>query len=78
MPNLRITVDEQLLRKARARARKEGMSLDALLTSFLAQYVRDIETQDRAIQDVLALSRASRSSSGRKCWTRDELHERDA
>jgi hypothetical protein len=78
MPNLRITVDEQLLRKARARARKEGTPLDALLTSFLVQYVRDIETQDRAIQDVLALSRSLRASRSGRRWTRDELHERGA
>ena len=77
MPNLTIAVDEQLLRKARIRALEEGTSVNALLRSYLEQYVRDIDTRKKAIKDILAVSRTSRAASGARRATRDELHERD-
>jgi hypothetical protein len=78
MPNLTITVDEQVLKKARIRALEEGTSVSALLRSYLEGYVRDVETRKKAIKDILALSRTSRAASGGRRATRDELHERDA
>ena len=78
MPNLTITVDEQILKKARIRALEEGTSVNALLRAYLEQYVRDVETRKKAIKDILARSRSSRGASGGRRASRDELHERDA
>ena len=78
MPNLTITVDEQVLKKARIKALEEGTSVNALLRSFLERYVRDVETRKKALADILAVSRSSRTARGGRRWTRDELHERDA
>ena len=78
MPNLTITVDEQVLKKARIKALEEGTSVDALLRSFLERYVRDIERRKKAIADILAVSRSSKAARGGRRWTRDGLHERDA
>jgi len=78
MPNLTIAVDKQLLKKARIRAREEGTSVSALLRSYLKRYVRDIDTREKAIMDILALSRTSRTARGRRRAIRGELHERDA
>jgi hypothetical protein len=78
MPNLTITVDEKVLKKARIKALEEGTSVNALLRSFLERYVRDVEVRKKAIEDILSLSRSSSASSRGKRWTRDELHERDA
>lgn len=78
MPNLTITVDEQVLKKARIRALEEGTSVSALLRSYLERYVRDVDTRKKAIKDILAVSRTSRAASGGRRTTRDELHERDA
>jgi hypothetical protein len=79
MTNRRITVDEHLLKKARLKALKEGTTVDALLTSFLERYIRDVKTGRRkAIQHILVLSRSSRASRSGRRWTRDELHERCA
>ncbi|HET9044003.1 MAG TPA: DUF6364 family protein [Burkholderiales bacterium] len=78
MPNLTITVDEQVLKKARIRALEDGTSVNALLRSYLEQYVRDVDTRKKAIKDILARSRTSRAASGGRRATRDELHERDA
>jgi hypothetical protein len=77
MPNLTITVDEQVLKKARMKALEQGTSVNAILRAFLERYVRDLETRKKAIEDILALSRSSRAASRGKRWTRDELHERD-
>jgi len=78
MPNLTITVDEQVLKKARIRALEEGTSVSALLRSYLERYVRDVDTRKKAIKDILALSRTSRAASGGRRARREELHERDA
>jgi plasmid stability protein len=78
MPNLTITVDEQVLKKARIRALEDGTSVNALLRSYLEQYVRDVDTRKKAIKDILARSRTSRAASGGRRANRDELHERDA
>jgi plasmid stability protein len=77
MPNLTITVDEQVLKKARIRALEDGTSVNALLRSYLEQYVRDVDTRKKAIKDILAVSRTSRAAGGGRRATRDELHERD-
>jgi Family of unknown function (DUF6364) len=78
MPNLTITVDERVLKKARIRALEEGTSVSALLRSYLEGYVREVETRKKAIKSILAHSRTSRAASGGRRATRDELHERDA
>ncbi len=49
MPNLTITVDEKILKKARIKALEEGTSVNALLRSFLERYVRDVEVRKKAI-----------------------------
>jgi hypothetical protein len=77
MPSLTISVDEQVLKKARIRALEEGTSVDALLRSYLERYVGDVETRRKATRNILALSRSSRATRGRRRATRDELRERD-
>jgi hypothetical protein len=76
MAKLTITVDERLLNKARIKALEQGTSVNALLRSFLEQYVRDADARKKAIDDILALSRSSRAARSGKRWTRDQLHER--
>lgn len=77
MANLTITVDGDLLRRARLRALEHGTSVNALLREYLESYAGDA-TARRAIREIARMARASRSGSGRKgrTWTRDELHER--
>lgn len=77
MANLTITVDEQVLKKARMRALEEDTSVNAVLRDYLEDYARlDIERQ-RAIERVLASSRESRSGSGPggRTWKREDLYE---
>ncbi len=77
MANLTITVDEQVLKKARMRALEEDTSVNAVLRDYLEDYARtDIERQ-RAVERVLASSRESKSGSGPsgRTWKREDLYE---
>jgi len=77
MANLTITVDEAILKKARLRALTEGSSVNAVLRKFLESYAGLRAEQASALDDLLALSRKSRSChEGNKRWTREDLHER--
>jgi hypothetical protein len=84
MANLTITVDEEVLRRARARALEQGTSVNAILSEHLARFARLQDVQGEAIGDLLALADRSRRRGGTKCtkrrgpraWTRDDLHER--
>ncbi len=76
MANLTITVDEDALKKARIRALKEGTSINALLRDFLESYAGAQRARQKAVQEILSLSREVQSRRGGRVWSRDELHER--
>jgi len=77
--NLTITVDDDLLRRARARAVEQGTSVNAVLREELSRYV-DASAGDRAADAFLAVARTAVGSSGPegRTWTRDGLHTRAA
>jgi len=77
--NLTITVDDDLLRRARARAVEQGTSVNAVLREELSRYV-DASAGDRAAHAFLAVARTAPGSSGSagRTWTRDALHTRTA
>jgi len=76
MANLTITIDDDLLKRARLKALAQGSSVNAVLRQYLEQFAGADEERQAAIDDFLALSRASTAESGGCRWTRDELHER--
>jgi len=76
MTNLTISIDENLLRKARIRALEEGTSVNALLRGYLETFTGLSTARRRAVGRLLALSEAAQSASGGRTWTRNELHER--
>jgi len=73
--NLTITIDDELLRRARIRALTQGTSVNAVLRTFLESYAgSDAET---AARDRLAkLARTSTASSGPdgRRWARDDVY----
>ncbi len=73
--NLTITVDDELLRRARIRALSQGTSVNAVLREFLTSYAgSDVETSARArLADLARASTASSGSQGRT-WTREDLY----
>lgn len=76
MANLTITVDDQLLRRARVRAAQLGTSVNAVLRDYMQSWVGGTEQRTAAIRALLDHSMRARSARGKRRWTRDELHER--
>lgn len=76
MANLTITVDDQVLKKARLRALEQGTSVNALLREYLGRYAGAASAHEEAVEALIQLSRTVGAGRGRRRWTRDELHER--
>jgi hypothetical protein len=74
MANLTIAVDEDLLKRARLRALREGTSVNQVLRERLESYVEDDRRRRKAIRELLRLSRASRSGSEGRRLRRDDVH----
>lgn len=79
MANLTISVDAQVLKRARIRALEEKASLNAVLAQYLVRYTRLDENprqQQAALESLLMLAEQGQAGHGEITWTRDELHER--
>ncbi|WP_428353145.1 DUF6364 family protein [Methyloprofundus sp.] len=76
MTNLTITIDEQVLKKARMRALEDGVSINALLREYLEKYTGANKQYQQVTQEILKIAKGSTATSGGKRWSRDELYER--
>jgi len=76
MANLTISIDEQLIRKARVRAIQEGTSISARIREFLAAYAEEDNRQQQAVQDFIAAARRGKASSRGVAWRRADVHDR--
>ena len=76
MANLTITIEDEVLRRARMRALEQDTSVNSLLRDYLEAYSAVGSTWEQATEAILRLSAESRSGRGDRTWTRDELHER--
>ena len=76
MANLTITVDEEVLKRARLKALEQGTSVNAMLRRHLEQYASGDAHRKAALATIREVSRRSRASRGKAKWTREELHER--
>ena len=74
--NVTITLDDDLLKKARIRAAEQGRSVNAVIREQLEQWVGGGRAQARAVASLLRRSEVARSRRGNRRWTRDELYER--
>jgi hypothetical protein len=75
--NLTLTIDAELLKRARMRALEEDTSVNALVR----EYLEDLVGQGKAPEPMkafLELARRSQAGSGPtgRTWTREELYER--
>ena len=76
--NLTITVDGEVLRRARIRALERGTSVNAVVRQFLEGFAgRDEAREARTHLVALArsLPRDARRSSGKRSWNREDLYE---
>lgn len=79
MTNLTISVDEEVLKRARIRALEEDTSVNAVLGRFLKEYARVEETRRRrlaALDKLLKIADESPIDRGGRRWSRDELYDR--
>lgn len=76
MSNLTIIVDDETLKKARLLALEQGTSVNAILRGFLEAYSGVRGEQQKAVKEILSISRSTDSRRGNLRWNRDELHER--
>jgi plasmid stability protein len=74
--NLTITVDEEVLRRARIRALEQGTSVNAVLREFLESYA-GAEVESTARSRLASFARGSDASSGPegRRWARSELYD---
>lgn len=78
MANLTITLDEQVLKKARMRALEEDTSVNAVLRDYLEDYAglrRERLEAGRKIQEIAKNSKMS--SGGQGLPKREELYDRE-
>lgn len=77
MANLTLSIDGDLLKRARIRALERDSSVNALVREFLERLAGQTTARDgmRAFLD-LAQHSDSGSGPGGRTWTRDELYER--
>lgn len=76
MANLTISVDDELLKRARVRAAQLGTSVNAVLREHMRAWAGAGDTRARALASLLKRAGRTRSARRGRAWTRDELHER--
>jgi hypothetical protein len=79
MVYLTITLDEEILERARSKASEEGTSVDALLRSYVEAYAGPTrEDCERAVKALLDLARTASSGSGGRRLPRSLSAEQEA
>jgi hypothetical protein len=74
--NITISLDRDLIRKARIIAARRGTSISKLLASELARTVEEADIYERARRQALAALDEGFHMGGQPLPPRDELHER--
>lgn len=76
MANLTLTIDDDLLRRARIRALEQGASVNGLVREWLERYA-DEDRQRAATEEIIAIAGRSHASSGPggREWSRDDAYE---
>jgi len=75
MSNLTLSIDDDLLQRAREAALRDRTSVNALVRDYLTRYVDSKRRRFEAL-DVLDAMAAQTTSRSDGRWSRDELHER--
>ncbi len=75
MANLTISIDDELLRRARVRAAEHGTSVNAVLRDELVRYAGSDSAAAAAAFVALARDKAGSSGDRGRSWTRDSLYD---
>ena len=74
--NLTITVDAEVLRKARIRALQDDTSVNSFLRRSLEDYAAEGERISQAVAEATRLMGAGELHWGSHTWSREGLYER--
>lgn len=77
MANLTLSLDDQLLQKAREAAVRDHTSVNALVREYLQRYV-DARSRRLEALDALDLLAHRTHSASADAWSRESLHQRTA
>ncbi len=77
MPNITLSVDEEIIKKVRKIAIDKNTTLTAMVRDFLTSVAdSDVHEKHQAVKKLqLSFRRVSRDM-GRRAWTRETLYER--
>lgn len=77
MANLTVTLDDQVLRRARIKALEQGTSVNAVVSRYLERYAGAAESAE-ALRAFAALAEQVAGSSGPdgRSWRREDLYDR--
>ena len=76
--NLTITVDQDIVRRARIRALERGTSVNAVVREFLEGFAGKDEARgarSRLAQLARSLPKGGRKSTRKRGWSREELYD---
>lgn len=74
--NLTVSLDKEIIRKAKILAATRGASISHLLASYIERMTEEEESYERAQRRALALLEQGFHLGGKVKATRDEWHER--
>ena len=77
MANLTLSIDDDLLRRARIRALESGTTVNGVVRRYLETFAGADQSR-RALAELVAIAERSPASSGPqgRAWTRDDIYER--
>ena len=73
--NVTLSIDEDLLRRAREAAKRRGTSLNQMIRDLLAAVTIDTDPSE-TVKELQELWSQSATGSRGERWTRDDLHDR--
>lgn len=77
MANLTLTIDDDVLRRARMLALEQGTSVNAVVREYLVDFA-GVGAAQQQLRDLVALAERSGAASGpaSRMWSRADAHER--
>ncbi len=74
--NLTLSIDREILRRARKAAIDRDASVNELVRRYLERLANEADSRTAAVADLREIFRTSKARIGGARWTREDLHER--
>ena len=77
MPNITLSVDDEIIKKVRKIAIEKNTTLTAMVRDYLSSVaIRDVQEKNEAIKKLRKSFKTISRDMGRRKWTREALYER--